>query len=197
MKLLSKIVCLMILVTISTPSFAVEKADKLAEYATNYQILVDVIKNAEQGMELLKPQEFANKERPEMPTKYGTHLGGGFPSLREAYQEHIGNDPTLRALQDVSANADLASAQKAKGQCTLTDFERQLVGISAKVDPFRLNESQNYEALYNQKMSALSMQEAFNPKANLIPKLEEQRLINPSEIQSLVDYYLKPPAVKK
>ena len=118
-------------------------------------------------MALLKPQEFANKERPEMPTKYGTHLGGGFPSLREAYQEHIGNDSTLRALQDVSANADLASAQKAKGQCTLTDFERQLVGISIKVDPFRLNESQNYEALYNQKMSALSMQEAFNPKANL------------------------------
>lgn len=197
MKLLSKIVCLLILVTISTTSFAVEKADKLAEYATNYQILVDVIRNAEQGMALLKPQEFANKERPEMPTKYGTHLGGGFPSLREAYQEHIGNDPTLRALQDVSVNADLASAHKAKGQCTLTDFERQLVGISIKVDPFRYDEAQNYEALYNQKMSALSMQEAFNPKANLIPKLEEQRLINPSEIQSIVDHYLKPPAVKK
>ena len=96
MKLLSKIVCILILVTISTTSFAVEKADKIAENATNYQILVDVIKNAEQGMALLKPQEFANKERPEMPTKYGTHLGGGFPSLREAYQDYIGNDPTLR-----------------------------------------------------------------------------------------------------
>jgi len=164
-------------------------AEKFAEYVANNQRLVDIIRNAEQGMALLKPQEFADKKSPYMPTKYGTHLGGGFPSLREAYQEHISNDPTLRALQDVSANADLASAQKSKGQCPLTDFERQLVGISAKVDPFKYDEAQFYEALYNQKMRALELQSALKNEAtfkpNLIPNNGEQRSYSQSITENL------------
>lgn len=180
-------------------------AEKLAEYATNNQRLVDVIRNAEQGMALLKPQEFADKNRPYMPTKYGTHLGGGFPSLRETYQDYIGNDPTLRALQGVSARAQLGTAQENKGQGQISDFERRLLGISTKIDPFRYDEAQNYEALYNQKKKAEELQNAlkneanFNPKANLIPNNTQQQNYNSlenNEIQSLVDQYTKP-MVKK
>jgi hypothetical protein len=176
-------------------------ADKLAEFAANNQRLVDVIRNAEQGMALLKPQEFANKDRPEMPTKYGTHLGGGFPALRESYQDYIGNDPTLRGLQGVAAKAQLGTAQENKGQGSTSDFERRLYGISAKVDPFRYDEAQNYQALHNQKMRALELQNAlkneatFKPEANLMPNNAEQQPYSPSgnnEIQSLVDQYTKP-----
>lgn len=128
---------------------ATKTAENQADAASNLNsrllMLDDIIEEAQKGINALGPKtdKLTNKV-----VGFDMETGGMFPEARKYWNDKVLNDQKLHDIEKAAAGSKLQNAITfLKGQGSVTEGERNLIGEQVGIDPYTRDSQRNYEQL--------------------------------------------------
>ncbi len=118
-----------------------------------------IIEEADRGIQALSPKVDPLSGN---VVGFGIETGGMLPSARKLWSSGITNDPNYRDIETAASGAKLQGAINfLKGQGSVTEAERALIGEQTGIDPYQYSSQRNFERLVRLKKNAENAKKAI------------------------------------